>query len=105
SEHLGWYETVRNKKATLKYNVGQYSRLMAKLGITRKNAGVTGHGLRAQYAENLMLSLGVVSPTLGGSKGQMHKDDLNVVQSQTSESLGHVRVDIMTSYGGSFGRS
>lgn len=105
NEHLGWYETARSKKATLKYNVGRYNRLMAKLGITRKDANVTGHGLRAQYAENLALWLGISPPTLGGSKGQMPKDDRKVRKSQMSESLGHGREDATDSYCGSDGRT
>lgn len=105
NEHLGWLITMRGKRATLKYNYGRYNRSMAKIGITKEDALVTGHGLRAQYAENAALVAGLLMPTLGGSGGQMDRETRKVISGQLSELLGHTRESIMGPYGGSFGRN
>lgn len=104
SEHLGWRSTTRGETASLEYSIGRYNKCMAKIGITREDAGVTGHGLRAQYAENAALIAQMIPPTLGGTGGQMDRDDLNVKRSQVSELLGHSRTSITSAYYGSFGR-
>jgi integrase len=104
-DHLGWKQTARGKVATLEYNLQRYNKSMAAIGITRKDAGVTGHGLRAQFAENAALIAHMIPPTLGGTGGQMQKDELDVTRAQVSELLGHSRVSITGSYYGSFGRN
>jgi len=78
---------------------------MAKIGITKLKDGATGHGLRAQYAENSALIAGMIPATLGGTKGQMDKESLDVTRAQISEQLGHSRIDVTASYYGSFGRN
>ena len=103
--HLGWAETRRGKNATLKYNVCLYSRLMAELVISKMDAGVTGHGLRAQFAENAALILGLIPPTLGGGNNQMQSDDRDVLREKVSELLGHSRKSITSAYYGSFPRA
>lgn len=105
TEHMGWKATERGREATLAYSIGRYNRSMAKIGITRENAMVTGHGLRAQFAENAAIIAGMIPPTLGGTGGQMAKDDLDVTRAQVSELLGHSRISITHSYYGSFGRN
>jgi integrase len=105
SGHLGWAHTTRGEVATLEYSIARYNKCMAKIGITREEAGVTGHGLRAQYAENAALIAQMIPPTLGGTGGQMSRDDLMMKRAQVSELLGHSRVSITGSYYGSFGRN
>ena len=78
---------------------------MAKIGITREDAGVTGHGLRAQYAENAALIAHMIPPTLGGTGGQMPKEKLVIKREQISELLGHSRISVTGAYYGSFGRN
>lgn len=104
-DHMGWKLTKRGKLATLKSNVARYNRCMAKIGITRRDAGVTGHGLRAQYAELAALAAGMIPPTLGGKSGQMDKADLDIIRAQVSEKLGHSRISVTVAYYGSFGRN
>jgi hypothetical protein len=60
--------------------------------------------LRAQYAENAALIVNVIPPTLGGSTGQMSKDDLDLKRVQVSELLGHSRISVTSAYFGSFER-
>ena len=101
---LGWETDTRGKSASLKYNIRRYNDYMARIGITKLKDGVTGHGLRAQYAENSALIAGMIPPTLGGTRGQIDRGDLDVKRAQISEQLGHSRLSITTSYYGSFGR-
>jgi site-specific recombinase XerC len=104
NEYLGWDTTIRGKKASFKYCLRRYNDSMEKIGITKLKDGVTGHGLRAQYAENAALIAGMIPPTLGGTGGQMPRDELNVKRAQISENLGHSRTEVTVSYYGSFGR-
>lgn len=103
-DHMGWKTTVGGKEASLQYSIGRYNKSMAAIGITRADAGTTGHGLRAQYAENAALIAHMIPPTLGGTGGQMARDDLDVLREQVSEKMGHSRKDITNAYYGSFGR-
>jgi integrase len=105
TEHIGWKTTTRGKPASLAYSIGRYNKCMAKIGITREDAGVTGHGLRAQFAENAALIAQMIPPTLGGTGGQMPREELITKREQISELLGHIRIDITASYYGSFGRN
>ena len=91
-------------RATYIYSKNHYNYLMQKLGITKEVADCTGHGLRAQFAENAALLRGLVPPTLGGSGGQMEIGDRDVIRLQLSESLGHSRLSVTGAYWGSFGR-
>lgn len=103
-EALGWKNRADGKPATLKYSTQRYSSLLPRIGISRSVSLVTGHGLRAQFAENAALVASMVPPTLGGSLGQMGTDELFVKRVQVSELLGHSRVSVTPSYYGTFGR-
>jgi integrase len=110
-EHLGWKERKDGKPfersvkdASLKYSQGLYNRYMAKLGITKEMSKCTGHGLRAQFAENAALLKNLIPATLGGTGGQMPRGDIEVTRLQVSESLGHSRLSVTGAYFGSFGR-
>lgn len=105
SEHLGWTSMRDGSAATIEYNLAKWHKMLAKIGITKAISKVTGHGLRAQYAENAALIVNVIPPTLGGTTGQMAKEDLDLKRVQVSESLGHSRKSITSAYFGSFGRS
>jgi site-specific recombinase XerD len=104
NEHLGWEADKRGKRATLKYNIRRYNDYMDRIDITKLKDGVTGHGLRAQYAENSAVIARMIPPTLGGTRGQMDRGDLNVKIAQISELLGHSRISVIANYFGSFGR-
>jgi integrase len=105
NEALGWREREDGKAATLAFSTSRYSRLMRKIGITKEHSAVTGHGLRAQYAENAALLRDFVPPTLGGSTGQFDKAEMSLKRSKVSENLGHSRISITGAYYGSFGRN
>jgi integrase len=104
NEHLGWLTQRNGKKATLEYSLGNWHKMLAKIGITGACSNCTGHGLRAQYAENAALIASVIPPTLGGTGGQMPKDILDLKRAQISELLGHSRKSITGAYFGTFSR-
>lgn len=104
SDHFGWKHRSDGAPATLEYCERRYNYFMEKLGITKALAEVTGHGLRAQFAENAALLRQLIPPTLGGTGGQMGREDLDLKRVQVSEQLGHSRKSITTAYYGSFGR-
>ncbi|TRZ93859.1 MAG: hypothetical protein D4R84_09740 [Rhodocyclaceae bacterium] len=71
---------------------------LRKLGITKKILGTTLHGLRAQFACDLLQSQGIVAPVRGGEK-----IDKNVYLDaiiRIMELLGHSRVEIGAAYYG-----
>lgn len=105
SEHLGWTAMRDGSAATIEYNLAKWHKMLAKIGITKAISKVTGHGLRAQYAENAALIVNVIPPTLGGTTGQLAKEDLDVKREQVSELLGHSRKSITSAYFGSFDRN
>lgn len=67
---LGWEYSAAGKPVSLQQNIRRYENLMASMGFTKKESGVTGHGLRAQFAENHALLMGLVPPTLCLKKGE-----------------------------------
>lgn len=104
-DHIGWRINRRGQIATLAYSFSRYDKSMAKIGITREETGgITGHGLRAQFAENMALIARMIPPTLGGTGGQRSKEDLDIIRAQVSALLGHKRISVTASYYGSFGR-
>lgn len=78
NEHLGWQTRADGSPSDLKYCLAKWHKMLARIGISRKHSCVTGHGLRAQYAENAALIASVIPRTLGGGSGQMSKEDLEV---------------------------
>ncbi|SFB27950.1 Glycerol-3-phosphate cytidylyltransferase, cytidylyltransferase family [Collimonas sp. OK607] len=105
NQALGWEYAPSGKVASLDQNIRRYENLMAALGFTKADAGVTGHGLRAQFAENHSLLLGMMPPTLGGLPGQMARDELQSRQTRLAQALGHDRNTIVNAYVGSFGNN
>lgn len=103
-ERLRWKTTARGLPCNMERAEEIYKRSMKRIGMTQNESGVTGHGLRAQFAENEALRIGFVPPTLGGDGGELPKEDLDNLRSVVSESLGHSRKDITRAYYGSFKR-
>jgi integrase len=99
---LGWEYTRAGEAASLEQNIRRYENLMASFGFTKADAGVTGHGLRAQFAENHALLLGMMPPTMGGDAGQLDRTDLGVLKVKVAQALGHNRPSVTTAYIGSF---
>jgi hypothetical protein len=96
SETLGW------PNRTLKQNENRYYKMMQSIGATKYESGVTGHGLRAEFAENQALIMGLIPPALGGDKKQMTKREREVVTLKVSNEMGHGRVSVISAYYGAF---
>ncbi len=94
--HLGW------PGKTIPQNLGKYAYHMRKIGITGLDTDCVGHGLRAEFAENMALLLGLVPPTLGGEADQMDRDAREAIQLKVSEALGHHRINVTGAYFGRF---
>jgi integrase len=76
NEHLGWTDPVlRGQSGLLKRNEERYSQYMSDVGINKTDSGVTGHGLRVEFAEDMSILLGLIPATRGGTKGQMSQED------------------------------
>lgn len=79
-----------------------YFNLMKKHGLTKAESGVTGHGLRAEYAENQALLAGLLPPTLGGTRNQLPKAQMQAIALKVSNNLGHNDLHVTGAYYGSF---
>lgn len=103
---LGWDSDASGRllqdRERLKFAKSKYSRCMRAIGITKERVGTSGHGLRAEYAENIALLQGLVPPTLGGRADQMPAEDLHAKLRHTSENLGHSRESVTGAYYGTF---
>lgn len=96
SETLGW------PGRTKKQNENRYYKYMASIGATKYESGVTGHGLRAEFAENQAMLLGLLPPALGGDKRQMSKIEREEITLRVSNQMGHGRVAVLGAYYGTF---
>jgi hypothetical protein len=61
---------------------------------------MTGHGLRAGYAEDLMLLSGILPSVLGGVTEMSTREHRNIVKLKTSDAMGHNRMQITHAYYG-----
>ena len=93
-------ETLGPSFFSLKQNTQTYVHVLRKFGITQAELGITGHGLRAGFACDMLESFGI-TPTVRGGDGQ-HPDP--VVQrhayKETTEAMGHGRPTVVGAYSG-----
>jgi integrase len=84
-----------------------YYYLRSRLGISRFSAGVTAHGLRHGYAQRSYLEEtgGLACPVNGGAPGAISRELHHAASITVSHALGHGRVDVTTSYYGSYGHA
>ena len=104
SEHLGWMDKSRLNGSLLKRNENRYNDFMQQLGFTKKQLGITGHGLRSEYAETMALSKGFIPATLGGTKAdvfvELNQERIDLARMQVAENMGHSRVSVTGAYYG-----
>lgn len=82
---------------TLKQNLRRIDYVMAKLGITQQDLGITGHGLRHEYANDLYArETGVAPPLRGGPAVEPLLD--RQARLKVARDLGHGRVQIAGAY-------
>ncbi|WP_423680255.1 integrase domain-containing protein [Undibacterium sp. WLHG33] len=101
-------ETLANRKSRstipAEYTLNEWKNIyyytLSKYGFTKKNLGVTAHGLRHQYMQNLYQQLtGTDSPVRGGE--QPSKDILTQARQIITEHAGHSRASKANAYIGS----
>ena len=76
--------------------------MLTKLGVTKAELGIVGHGLRAEFGENGLLILGVVPPVLGGNGKGLSPAKRKEVLNSVASSLGHNDTHTSAAYYGSF---
>lgn len=87
---------------SLKQGENRYYYLMKKLGLTKSDLGVTGHGARAEYAEITLLLQGIVPPTLGGHVAQVDPLVRDSAVIKVANAMGHNDAHTSGAYYGSF---
>lgn len=99
---------VGHPDKNLRQSLERFNYVMKVIGATRKELGVTSHGLRHQGLNDLFEEIaGVASPVRGGQDlwRQVDPDRLAMARACVAERAGHSRLSISGSYiGGLVGR-
>lgn len=83
---------------TLKQNARTYERVLARFGITHKDLGITGHGLRAGFACDMLQSFGITTTVRGGDGQHPDLVTQRISYKSTTEALGHGRISVIGAY-------
>ena len=94
------WETMAWPDMTLRQAERRYYHLCERVGLTKEQAGLTGHGLRAGFAEDMMLLDGILPSVLGGVTEMSSRQARNVSKITTSRAMGHNRLQITHAYYG-----
>lgn len=85
---------------TLLESIHRYKNVLSALGFTRKDLGVTGHGLRAGYVCRRLSELGVIPVVKGGEGAHEDAEQDAIAHRLVSESVGHSRKNVIGAYAG-----
>lgn len=81
-----------------------YALIRRQLGISKKDLGVTAHGLRHGWSQrDYRRQTGLPTPVEGGALGRIDRETHQMACLTTSRALGHSRVKVAASYYGSYG--
>jgi site-specific recombinase XerC len=98
--HIGWVDL------TLKQAIMRFANIMHKFGITKKDSGVTVHGLRHEYInDQYEVITGQPSPVRGGQKKDVNPEKDFEARMRLTLDAGHSRLSITPSYFGSYNKS
>lgn len=86
---------------SLKQSLDRFSNVVRSAGLTRKALGVTAHGLRHQFANDLYFELAQVRSPVRGGDPSLDPAVRRDAYRQVAEQLGHHRSQISTAYLGS----
>lgn len=99
---------VRNKHGhigrpglSLKQSLDLFSNVVRQVGLTKKELGVTPHGLRHQFAGDLYFDITHVRAPVRGGDALSDRDALQDAYRQVARQLGHNRPQISNAYLGS----
>ena len=98
NEPFGW------PGRTYKQNENHYYYLNRKLGLTKLDLGVVGHGLRAEFFENQAMIRGMLPLALGGSPTQLPRSEMDRINLEVSQLGGHDDTHTIGAYYGSLRR-
>lgn len=95
-------EWIGDPRKTLKQNESRYYYVLRKCGVTMAGEGVTGHGLRVEFALSQLEKRGLVSTLRGGTASLPDRDKFteSLHYLRVSEQLGHSRKSVITAYYG-----
>jgi site-specific recombinase XerC len=83
-----------------------YHYMRYRLGVSKKQMNVSAHGLRHGYANvSYQEKTGYPTPIEGGALGKITRDKHQMACLTVSRALGHGRIDVTTSYYGSYGHA
>ncbi len=83
-----------------------YHLVRNRLGVTKKELGVTPHGLRHEWSQDeYKAQTGLPTPVEGGALGKIDRTTHQMASMTVSRWLGHGRIDVTTSYYGSYGHA
>lgn len=90
---------LRRHGRSVEQELGRFYYVLRKFGVTKKQMGVTAHGLRHEYAHAIYEQLaGVKAPVLGGLKPEQTID--HEARQRLSNKLGHNRIAVTSAYTG-----
>lgn len=98
SSHLG------HPGLSLQQSLKRFDNVLRKAGVTRKQLGVTAHGLRHQFAQELHVELTDVPAPVRGGDACADPEVLKAALLEIARQLGHNRPSIACAYLGSPGR-
>lgn len=93
-ENMAWPDL------TFEQSQRRYYHLCERIGLTKEQSGMTGHGLRAGFAEDMMLLDGILPSVLGGVTEMSSRQERNLSKLNTSQAMGHNRLQITHAYYG-----
>lgn len=94
------WETMAWPELSFKQAERRYFYLCERVGLTKEACGMTGHGLRAGFAEDMMLLDGILPSVLGGVTEMSTRAQRNISKLKTSQAMGHNRMQITHAYYG-----
>ena len=92
SSHLG------HPGLTLKRSLKRFDNVMRNAGVTKKELGVTAHGLRHQFAQEFHVELADVQAPVRGGGECADAEILNAALLEIAHQLGHNRTAITRTY-------
>jgi integrase len=95
SSHLG------HPGLSLKQSLKRFDNVMQKAGVTKKQLGVTAHGLRHQFAQEFHVELTDVQAPVRGGDACGDPETLKAALLEIARQLGHNRPTISNAYLGS----
>lgn len=86
---------------SLKQSLDLFSNVVRSVGLTKRDLGVTPHGLRHQFAADLYFDITHVQPPVRGSDPCTDHAALQAAYREVAMQLGHNRIQVSTAYLGS----